>query len=591
MNTYLVEPTLDASSWVDLLRRRAIQQPEQKVFRFLGYEEGQDASMTYGELDRRARAIAAPLQALGVVGQRVMIMYPPSIEYITAFFGCLYAGATAVPTYPPRTKRNLSLHRLQHIIKDAQPVVGLTTPEILATLKNGAEAAPLVTQLHWLTSCANTAGAEDFWQETHNESDTLAYLQYTSGSTGSPKGVMVSHGNLLHNAKLSREHFEFHPGTHMVNWLPPYHDLGLILSIFQPIYTGFLVTFMSPFSFVQHPLRWLHAISDFKGTATCAPNFAYELCSNKVTDADLATLDLSSLEWVGNIAEPVRSTTIERFCKIFAPCGLRPEALYPAYGLAEATLFVTGGMRTAQSIYLPIQKSALERQQVVPAAPECDDAYTLVGCGHVLGGQKVIVVDPETCIELPPAQIGEIWIAGPSVTQGYWNKPEATAEVFEAYLADTGEGPFLRSGDLGFFKEEEIYVTGRRKDVIIVDGRNHYPQDIELTAGTSHPAIRPGLCVAFSVDIEDQEQLVVIAEIDQRYCPTGRLHASGTPLDPQAVIKAIRQSISEQHDVHAHQILLLKPEGIQKTSSGKVKRRTCRTDYLLGDLDAWVWGA
>lgn len=592
MLQYLADPTATAAgTWVDLLRSRAVHNPGQIVFRFLGYDEDVDATITYGELDRRARAIAAQLQSLDLAGERAMIMYPPGIDYISAFFGCLYAGVTAVPTYPPRAKRSLSLQRLQAIILDSQASIGLTTPALLTTLKGRAAEAPLAAQLHWLTPHSGTQGVENIWREPDNDSNTLAFLQYTSGSTGSPKGVMVSHGNLLHNAALSRTHFEYHEGTRMVYWVPFYHDLGLILGILQPVYTGFLATFMSPFAFVQQPLRWLHVISEIKGTATCAPNFAYELCARKATVEDLATLDLSSLEWAANIAEPVRASTIERFCAIFGHCGFRREAFYPSWGLAEATLFATGGLKTRRPIYSTIQKSALERGQIVPARLDSDDAYTLVGCGQPLGGQKVIIVDPEKHVELAQEQIGEIWVSGPSVTHGYWNAPHLSLENYGAYLADSGEGPFLRTGDLGFFKDGELYINGRRKDVIIVDGRNHYPQDIEQTAAASHPAIRPGLCVAFSIDVAEEERLVIVVEIDQRYRPVHQTEASGLPLEAEAVIKAIRQSVAEEHELQVYHVLLLKPEGIQKTSSGKVKRRSCRADYLAGEMLPWAWDA
>ncbi len=591
MSQYLADPIATASeTWVELLRSRAAHNPGEVVFHFRGYDEAVDATITYGELDRRARAVAAQLQSLGLAGGRAMIMYPPGIDYIIAFFGCLYAGVTAVPTYPPRAKRSLSLQRLQGIISDSQASIGLTTPALLATLKERAAEAPLAVQLRWLTPHGETQGVENIWREPDNDSNTLAFLQYTSGSTGSPKGVMVSHGNLLHNAALSRTHFEYHAGTRMVYWVPFYHDLGLILGILQPIFTGFQATFMSPFAFVQQPLRWLHVISEIKGTATCAPNFAYELCARKVTAEDLETLDLSSLEWAGNIAEPVRASTIERFCTIFGPCGFRREAFYPSWGLAEATLFATGGLKDRQPIYSTIRKTALERGQVISAEADSDDAYTLVGCGQPLGGQKVIIVDPEKHVELAQEQIGEIWVSGPSVTHGYWNAPHLSQENYGIYTA-SGDGPFLRTGDLGFFKDGELYINGRRKDVIIVDGRNHYPQDIEQTAAACHPAIRPGLCVAFSIDVEEEERLVIVVEIDQRYRPAHQTDAAGQPLEAEAVIQAIRQSVAEEHDLQAYHILLLKPEGIQKTSSGKVKRRSCRADYLAGDMQPWIWDA
>lgn len=580
-----------ATNWVDLLRLRAQERPEQIVYNFLGFEEGSDATITFGELDRRARVIAAQLQNLGMANERAIVIYPPGIDYICAFWGCIYAGVTAVPVYPPRARRNLSLQRLQGIIADAQPRLGLTNPDLLAILKGSIKEAPLVAQLHYLTWHDDTHGIEDLWQEPENTSDTLAYLQYTSGSTGSPKGVMISHGNLLHNAGLSRENFGFDQNTHMVSWVPPYHDLGLVLTITQPIFTGFPLTFMAPFAFVYQPLRWLHAISTVKGTATSAPNFAYELCANKVTADDLATLDLRSLIWAANIAEPVRPRTIDHFTSTFAQCGFRREAFYPSYGLAESTLFATGGSLTAPPLYSTFSKSALTHGQIRPASGEPDDAYTLVGCGQALGGQRVLIVDPETHLERPPEHIGEIWISGPSVARGYWQKAQETSETFGMHLANEPESLFLRTGDLGFIKDGEFYINGRRKDLIIIDGRNYYPQDIELDAESSHSAIRPGLCVAFSIEQDEQERLVVLAEIKQEYYPAHETGRQGIPLEPDEVIRAIRQSISANYEVHVDNVVLLKPFGIQKTSSGKVKRRNCRADYLSGQMEGWLWSS
>ena len=558
------------STLVALLRWRAQHQPERRAYTFLVDGETHEQHLTYGALERQARAIAVQLQALVPPGERALLLYPAGLEYIAAFFGCLYAGVVAVPAYPPQPNRAWS--RLQAIVADAQTAVALTTTTLLGHIERQPAAA--LAGLRWVTTDALDEGLATAWREPSLRPTTLAFLQYTSGSTGQPRGVMLSHGNLLHNARVIQRAFQHTAHSVGVGWLPLYHDMGLIGNVLQPLYAGFPCVLMSPLAFLQRPSRWLQAISRFRATTSGGPNFAYELCAQKMPLAQRATLDLSSWEVAFNGAEPIRAETLERFSAAFAPCGLRRAAFYPCYGLAEATLMVTGGVKTAPPVVCTVQGAALARHRVQTTAAAQGDTRTLVGCGQPWHGQRVVIVDPDSLRRCPPGQVGEIWVAGGSVAQGYWHRPEETMQTFRAFLADTGEGPFLRTGDLGFVHDHELFITGRRKDVIIIDGCNHYPQDIERTVEQSHPAVRPGGCAACAVDGAAGEQLLIVAELEH--------HSLG---EGAAVLAAIRQHVAHHHDIPVSAVLLLKPGGLPKTSSGKVQRYACRTGFLAGTLE------
>src|SRR5215208_3623322 len=561
------------ASLVDLLRWRASHQSGRRAYTFLGDGEAGDSSVNYRELDRQARAIAARLQTLGVaVGERALLFYPPGLEYVAAFLGCLYAGVIAVPAYPPRLNRPIS--RLRIIMEDSKAIVALTTTYILSNLERRFAHAPEMKSLRWLA----TDDGEDPTGEWHCPEiggNTLAFLQYTSGSTGAPKGVMVTHGNLLHNLSMIYDGLGHTPDSQMVIWLPPYHDMGLIGGVLQPLYGGFPAALMSPVSFLQRPLGWLRAISRLGADSGGGPNFAYDLCSRKITSEERATLDLSSWEVAFCGAEPVRRETLERFAAAFAPCGFRREAFYPGYGLAEATLLVSGASRMAPPVVLSVEGAELERDRVVMASAGDEGLRTLVGCGRAPADQEVVVVNPESLIRCPPDRIGEIWVSGPSIAQGYWGRPEETKQAFWAYLADTGEGPFLRTGDLGFLRHGELFVTGRLKDLIVIRGRNHYPQDIEQTVEQSHRALRSGGCAAFSVGADEGEQLVVVQELERRYV---------TSADMGEVVASIRRAVAEHHELQVHAVVLIKTGSLSKTSSGKIRRGATRAAYADGNL-------
>jgi natural product biosynthesis luciferase-like monooxygenase protein len=560
---------------VSLLRQRAEAQPGRLAYTFLADGEGGESRLTYGELDRRARSVAAQLQSLGAAGERVLLLYPPGLDYIAAFFGCLYAGAVAVPVYPPR--QNKTLARIAAIVGDARPSVALTTAQILSRMTPLLAASGDLSSMRWVSFEGEADGAEGEWRESVISGDTLAFLQYTSGSTGNPKGVMLSHGNLLHNSAMLRRFFEYTPESYCVSWLPVYHDMGLIGGVLQPLYGGFPCTLISPISFLQRPVRWLEAISRYRATISGGPNFAYELCVRKIGPEQVSSLDLNSWSTAFNGAEPIRAETMDRFAEAFAPCGFRRQSFFACYGLAEAALIVSGGKKADPPVIKHFQLCGLESNSAVESAPGAKDARPLVGCGRNLLDTRVIIVSPETLTKCPQEEIGEVWVAGGSVAQGYWDRPAETAGAFNAFTADTAEGPFLRTGDLGLLQDGELFITGRLKDLIIIRGLNHYPQDIELTVERSHPSLRPGCGAAFSIQVDGHldgaERLVVVQEIDR--------HQS----DFDAIIDRIRRNVAEEHELQVCAAVLIKPGSLPKTSSGKIQRHACRAAFLKGTLE------
>ncbi|MDZ8184102.1 MAG: amino acid adenylation domain-containing protein [Nostoc sp. ChiSLP02] len=568
----LFEPLGNFSTVIELLRFRSSTQPNRDAFTFLLDGETEQTTLTYQELDRRSRQIAAQLQALGLTGERALLLYPAGLDFLVAFFGCLYAGVVAVTAYPPRNERNTP--RIKAISLDAQAAIALTTTQLLPTVRSLMTQKTDVTSLQWLATDNLPLGIEDTWQEPPIDRDTLAFLQYTSGSTGTPKGVMITHGNLLHNAHTTYQFMEHSPESKFVTWLPMYHDMGLIGGILQPLYGGFPCIIIPPASFLQRPYRWLQVISDYKGTTSGGPNFAYELCTQKITPEQKQTLDLSSWSVAFNGAEPIRYETLERFAAAFADCGFRKEAFYPCYGMAETTLMVSGVEKATSPIIKTVYKSALECNRVVDASDQNENIYQLVSCGRVIPQQEVVIANPETLKSSQPGEIGEIWVSGPSVGQGYWNRFSETEETFRAYLSDTGKGPFLRTGDLGFLENGELFITGRVKDLIIIRGRNLYPQDIELTAERSHRSLRSGSNAAFTIEVNNEEKLVLVQELEFRAKP-----------NLEQVISAIRQAVTEEHEVQVYAVVLIKPGTIPKTSSGKIQRRTTRAQFQNDELN------
>jgi acyl-CoA synthetase (AMP-forming)/AMP-acid ligase II len=560
-----------ASTLVQLLRWRADDQPHKIAYTFLGNSGEDEVSLTYEELDRQARAIAARIQNSTASGSRALLLYNSSIDYIQAFFGCVYANVVAVPTYPPR--RNRPNAAFAAVLKNSGASLVLTSGSM-----------ELDIPLAQLATDEIPGDLAKEWREPDVQPETLAFLQYTSGSTGDPKGVMVSHANLLHNERMIQQAFGHTEETVVAGWLPLFHDMGLIGNVLQSLYMGVRCILMPPVAFLQRPYRWLQAISRYKATTSGAPNFAYDLCARKITDQQAEALDLSSWTVAFSGAEPVRAETLDLFAARFAPYGFRREAFYPCYGLAEATLLVSGGAHSAAPALCSVDADSLERNLVSPATRD-RDSRALVSCGWAWDTQRIAIVDSNSFRRCPEGHVGEIWVAGPSVAQGYWNRPELTEQTFHAYVQDahedTNEGPFLRTGDLGFMEQGELFVTGRLKDMIVIRGRNYYPQDIERMVQESHPALETGHGAAFSVELGGEERLVVAQEV--KYTHRRNLNVA-------EVTGNIREAVAEQFGLDLLAVVLLKSGGVQRTSSGKIQRRTCRANFLANRLDLFEAG-
>jgi len=592
-----VDPIQEFSTLVEILRWRALHQPEQRTYTYLLDGESAGDHLTHARLDTLARSIGALLQGHRSTGERALLLYPAGLEFIAAFFGCLYAGVIAVPLPPPNMAQpQRTVSRLDAIIRDARPTLVLTTSGILSESEKLFKLSPELLSMRWVVTDKIDTVLAPQWRDPRVTRTSLALIQYTSGSTGKPKGVMISHGNLLHNSDYINRLFALVPDSVTVTWLPAYHDMGLTNGIIQPVYKGRPCYLMSPVSFLMRPIRWLEAISRYRATISGGPNFAYELATRGITPDQLAALDLSSWDVAYNGAEPIRADTMKRFAETLAPSGFRRSAFHPCYGLAEATLLVSGGSLRDES-RCTIQVAAFEKNRIVEAGVEQLNVRTVAGSGRALSDTKIIIVHPEALTACAADEVGEIWVSSPSVSQGYWNKPEESERVCRAYMLDTGEGPFLRTGDLGFMKNGELFVTGRLKDLIIVNGRNLYPNDIELTVEKSHPALRPASCAAFSVDSTGEEQLIIAAEVEPRYRPVIRnapdaggppLSGGRLPLDIGAVIRAIRRSVAEEHDVRVHTAVLVRAGRIPKTTSGKVQRHACQASFLNGSLERIV---
>jgi acyl-CoA synthetase (AMP-forming)/AMP-acid ligase II len=567
---------------VELLRRRATSDSDRRAFSFLRDGERDEMPLTYHELDRQARAVAGRLQGLGqkIEGERVLIVLPTGLEFLAAFFGCLYAGAVAVPVCPPRPSRPLD--RLQAVAADTRAKLVLTEGALVSSLERRIDQTPDLAALHWTTIDQLLGGDPKDWGETALGGETIALLQYTSGSTSTARGVVVTHANLLHNSTLIERGFETGPNSRGVFWLPLYHDMGLIGGVLQTISSGGSSVLLSPFAFLQRPLRWLQAISRSRATISGGPNFAYDLCIRQSALEDVSDLDLSCWTVAFTGAEPIRAETLEQFSARFASQGFRPQAFYPCYGLAEATLFVTGGAKSDPPIVRSFDATALAVNRVTPSGSG-ENVRTLVGCGRPAPDQTLRVVDPETLTPCLPDQVGEIWLSGPSVAGGYWNRPGETSRTFEARTADSHEGAFLRTGDLGFLDDGELFITGRLKDLIIIRGCNHYPEDIERTAQESHPALRASTGAAFAVEVGGEERLVIVHELERGH--RGQ--------DPAEIHRAVGRAVAEHHDLQVYAMALLRVGSIPRTTSGKVRRSACREAYLSGDLgrSAGAWAS
>lgn len=584
MTTLLPETPQKAQSLVDILQYRSETQSQDVVFRFLSQEEDKQV-FTFSDLETKARAIAARLQKKGLQpGDRVILIYAPGLDFIAGFFGCLFAGVIAVPVYPPLN--TYLVEKLAHILENSQAKLLLTTVDIQKKLRQlkllkAIGDKPIIQHIakrywsreleltdwdfektSWLTTDDISSELANLWQPVNLTGDHIAFLQYTSGSTGYPKGVILSHTNIVHNLAILHKVCSANKNTIGVNWLPPYHDMGLIGVILLAIYTGVPSVLMSPMSFLRNPFRWLKVISDYRATICAAPNFAYEYCVNKISNADKAKLDLSSWEVALNGAEPIHLPTLERFYNAFKGCGFRREALFPCYGLAEATLYVSGSGHLKGPQYHYFLEEDLQRHRVTPVEETSVGAKAIVSCG--IPEQTVCIVDPETQQLSPSQEIGEVWVSGSCVAQGYWGREDETEFSFHAkILGEKTESKktYLRTGDLGFVFQDQLYITGRIKDLIIIHGMNYYPQDIEQTVSDSSPMIRSGNCAAFSITVDNIEKLVVVAEVKSK------------EVNPAELCDIISKAIAEQHEISPYAIQLIQPKTLSKTTSGKLRRQ------------------
>ena len=561
---------------LDILNHRSQYLPDQIAYKFLPDGETESGSLTYQQLNDQVRAIAAHLQSVISPGDRVLVVYPynAGLEFVASFFGCICAGAIAVTSNPPLNSNAIA--KLQERVESSEPKAILTTESFLqqiqAKLAKNRDLAPKLKQLPWIATDKISCSEAPQWREPKIDPETLAFFQYTSGSTGKPKGVMVTHSNILHNSEIIYQSFEHSSESQGVIWLPMFHDMGLIGGVIQPLYGGFPVTLMSPIALIQKPIHWLKAISKYKGTTSGGPNFAYDLVSRQVTPKQLKNLDLSSWSIAFSGAEPVRAATLDRFAETFAPCGFRREAFYPCYGMAETTLFISGGTKTKAPVMKYLDAEALAENRIVFGGKK---SKAVVSCGWGWLGDEIVIVEPESLTRRSEGEVGEIWVSGAGVGKGYWHQPEETEQTFNAFVAD--QGPFLRTGDLGFLQDGELFITGRIKDVMILWGRYSYPQDIELTVERCHPALRSGCGAAFSVEAEDDERLIIVQEVERNFLRN---------LNLEEVVGAIRQAVAEEHIVEVYAISLLKTGSIAKTTSGKIQRRLCRSQFLEGTLNS-----
>jgi 8-amino-7-oxononanoate synthase/acyl carrier protein len=555
--------------FVDILRYWAAERPNEAAYRFTDAEQRHE-ELTYSELARRVEGLAGYLQGKGAAGERVLLLYPPGLDFVVGFYACHAAGAIAVPAYPPRKNRRAS--RIRSIAQDAEARFGLSVAHFVEQIAANSLQSEELSDVELIATDVPESDQPADYREIAIDPGGIALLQYTSGSTGSPKGVVLTHQNLVRNCELITYGFDAQPHQTGVTWLPTYHDMGLVGGILNPMFIGRTNVLMSPMTFLQKPVRWLQAISHYKVAISGGPNFSYQLCVDKIADEELEGLDLSSWEIAFNGAEPIRERTLRAFADRFAPCGFDYKAFLPCYGMAETTLIVTGGPSSTRPVLESFSKTDLDQGNAVQAQEDDANKRTLVGCGEVLPGETVKIVDQQTGRVCDAGQIGEIWVQSPCVGKGYYRKPEATRETFEARTAD-GQGPFLRTGDLGFMHQGQLFVTGRIKDMIIVRGVNRYPQDIEQTVERASAAVQAGSVAAVAVDVDGRENLMIVAETTRQ-----------RDFDWDAEIAAIRRAVTAEHELPPDAVFLVRNSSVPKTSSGKIQRHACHQAILNEEL-------
>lgn len=560
--------------FTDLLDARIQSHPEKCAYRYLDGKTTE--ALTYGQLATEIYRYAAVLQEHQLLNERVILIYPVGLEFMYAFYGCMFSGAIAIPASEPRRHKvdKSDLNRLLSIVEDSRPKAILTTSSIRDAMQSQLQERLPTSSLLWLTETAFAEGDPADYRRPLLKSDHLTFLQYTSGSTGTPKGVMVSHQNLMANEAMIAESYGNGPDTVIVSWLPLFHDMGLIFNMLHASYLGVPGIHMPPSAFIRQPILWLRALTEYGGTFSGGPNFAYDLCVQRVSDARKAELDLSRWSAALNGSEPVRKSTLEAFTKAFASCGFDPKAISPCYGLAEATVFASGYRNRSGFGLSHLEPQAFAEDRVVEVAAS-SPGVAIVGSGNTDGCGRIKIVHPHTLKSCASDEIGEVWIQGSHIAEGYWEKPAISEQTFRARLSDDeAAGTFLRTGDLGFMRGNELFFTGRLKEIIIIHGQNFYPQDIERTVEESHHALRQHCGAAFSVDVHGEEKLVVAFEVLRKF----------RDINFEEVFTSIRQAIAEAHDLPTHSIVLIKPKTMPKTTSGKLQRRGCRAQFLEGSL-------
>lgn len=571
-------PGADVANWrtdtlVDALQRRAAIDPDRVLYTYLEDGETLERAMTAAVLDAEARAIGRTLAKLAGPGTRVILLFEDGLDTIKGLFGCLSAGLVAVSGIHPAAPR--STDRLLGILRDSRATVVLGQTRVLAEFQRGLDEVLDDFDLRWVAIDTIKPLPADRWAGTPAGNDGLALIQYTSGSTRDPRGVMLTHRNLLHNLQGQIDAFGYEFGDTGVSWLPFSHDMGMIGCVLMAVFGGGRCVLLSPSHFVEDPSRWLRAISRHRATISGGPNFAYDLCARRADTMDLATLDLSCWKVAVSGAEPVRADVLRRFADAFGATGFKAEALRPSYGLAEATLLVTCGDRLTPLNTRRLDKAALQANRVVPLEPFAEEiapngGVELVGCGRPLPDQSLAIVDPLALSRVAPGAIGEIWVAGPSVSAGYWERPDDYLAYFAGDLGD-GLGPYLRTGDLGFALDGDLFITGRLRDLLVVRGKNYYPQDLEHTAEASHPAIRPGCSACFLQD--EASELVIVSEL-----------LRAMPTKVADIAAAIRAAVTRDHGLNPARIVLVGWGTVMKTPSGKVQRQQTRAAYADGQL-------
>ena len=566
---------LPIASLVDLLGQRAAEQRDERAYVFLSDKGDEEAVMTVGELQRRAAGVAGRLRRSSNPGDRALLLFGPGLDFIIGYFGCVLAGAIPVPMMLPR--RNSSLDSSASIVASCTPRFVVTNARVRTARPDLGDRFSQ-PQVQWVTVDEAAEPSGEAEQELPMpRPDDIAFLQYTSGSTSDPKGVMVTHGNLIENLEMLRLGLCNTRQSSYASWVPLYHDMGLIANVLQSLYLGSLCVLLAPLTFMQRPLSWLRAIHRYRAEVAGAPNFAFDLCVQRFRADQMRDVDLSCWKVAFNGAEPVRAETLERFTATFHPYGFDPGAMHPQYGMAEATVCVSSGHRGAGPVIRAISVDAFRRNQIAAPAGK-DDTLRVVGCGKNVPGQRMAIVDMQTRRRLAPDCIGEVWLSGPHICRGYWQNPEATTATFEARIdGDEASELWLRTGDLGFMDAAgELFITGRSKDMMIVRGMNYYPQDIEKTVYDSHPALRRHCGAAFSVLTDAGEKVVLVQEVE-------RTHRRG--LDIEEIIACIREAVANEHEIALDTIVLIRPGAIPKTTSGKIQRSLARQMWLQNSFE------